>query len=67
MNVLSGIYPYGSYTNMGFLAALAGILTIARMASAPPTHGDSYKMDAISSCFIGGSPIMQRKLPWQTI
>ena len=42
-----------AYTNMGFLAALAGILTIARMASAQPTYGDSYEMDAISSCFIG--------------
>lgn len=44
-----------AYTNMGFLAALAGILTIARMASAQPTYGDGYEMDAISSCFIGGA------------
>ena len=44
-----------AYTNMGFLAGLAGILTIARMASAQPTYGDSYEMDAISSCFIGGA------------
>lgn len=44
-----------AYTNMGILAALAGILTIARMASAQPTYGDSYEMDAISSCFIGGA------------
>ena len=44
-----------AYTNMGFLAALAGILTIARMASAQPTYGDSYEIDAISSCFIGGA------------
>ena len=44
-----------AYTNMGFLAALAGIMTIARMASAQPTYGDSYEMDAISSCFIGGA------------
>ena len=44
-----------AYTNMGFLAALAGILTIARMASAQPTYGDSFDMDAISSCFIGGA------------
>ena len=44
-----------AYTNMGFLAALAGILTIARTASAQPTYGDSYEMDAISSCFIGGA------------
>ena len=44
-----------AYANMGFLAGLAGILTIARMASAQPTYGDGYEMDAISSCFIGGA------------
>ena len=44
-----------AYANMGFLAGLAGIMTIARMASAQPTYGDSYEMDAISSCFIGGA------------
>lgn len=44
-----------AYTNMGFLAGLAGIMTIARMASAQPTYGDGYEMDAISSCFIGGA------------
>lgn len=44
-----------AYANMGFLAALAGVMTIARMASAQPTYGESYEMDAISSCFIGGA------------
>jgi len=44
-----------AYTNMGFLAGLAGIMTIARMCSAQPTYGTSYEMDAISSCFIGGA------------
>ncbi len=44
-----------AYTNMGFLAGLAGILTIARLASAQPTYGTNYEMDAISSCFIGGA------------
>ena len=44
-----------AYTNMGFLAGLAGILTIARMCSAQPTYGTSYEMDAISSCFICGA------------
>ena len=57
--MLSGIDTrkvyFFAYTNMGFLAALAGIMTIARMASAQPTYGDSYEMDAISSCFIGGA------------
>ena len=44
-----------AYTNMGFLAALAGMVTIARMTSAQPTYGQSYEMDAIGACFIGGA------------
>lgn len=44
-----------AYTNMGFLSALAGMLTIARMTSAQPTYGQNYEMDAIGSCFIGGA------------
>ena len=44
-----------AYTNMGFLAALAGMVTIARMTSAQPTYGQNYEMDAIGSCFIGGA------------
>ncbi len=44
-----------AYMNMGLLAALAGMLTIARMTSAQPTYGQNYEMDAIGSCFIGGA------------
>lgn len=44
-----------AYTNMGILAALAGMLTIARMTSAQPTYGQNYEMDAIGACFIGGA------------
>ena len=44
-----------AYANMGFLAGLAGVMTIARMCSAQPTYGTNYEMDAISSCFIGGA------------
>ena len=44
-----------AYSNMGLLAGLAGILTIARLTSAQPTYGQSYEMDAIGSCFIGGA------------
>lgn len=44
-----------AYLNMGFLSALAGMLTIARMTSAQPTYGTGYEMDAIGSCFIGGA------------
>ncbi len=44
-----------AYANMGMLAGLAGILTIARLTSAQPTYGQNYEMDAIGSCFIGGA------------
>lgn len=44
-----------AYVNMGMLAALAGILTIARQVSAQPTYGQAYEMDAIGACFIGGA------------
>ena len=44
-----------AYTNMGLLAAVAGMLTIARLTSAQPTYGQNYEMDAIGSCFIGGA------------
>ncbi len=56
---LSGINTkkiyFFAYANMGFLAALAGILTIARLTSAQPTYGQNYEMDAIGACFIGGA------------
>lgn len=56
---LSGINTnkvyFWAYLNMGFLSALAGMLTIARMTSAQPTYGTNYEMDAIGSCFIGGA------------
>ena len=44
-----------AYANMGLLAGLAGIMTIARLTSAQPTYGQNYEMDAIGSCFIGGA------------
>lgn len=56
---LSGINTkkvyFFAYVNMGLLAALAGILTIARLTTAQPTYGQGYEMDAIGACFIGGA------------
>ncbi len=56
---LSGINTkrvyFFAYTNMGLLAAVAGIMTIARLTSAQPTYGQNYEMDAIGACFIGGA------------
>lgn len=43
------------YANMGLLAAVAGIVLSARNASATPKAGDSFEMDAIASCYIGGA------------
>ena len=44
-----------AYINMGLMAGLAGILTIARASNAQPTFGQGYEMDAIAACFIGGA------------
>ena len=44
-----------AYTNMGFLSAVAALVCVARFNSAQPTAGNSYEMDAIASCFIGGA------------
>ena len=43
------------YTNMGVLAAVAGIVLSARNASSTPKAGDGYELDAIGSCYIGGA------------
>ena len=43
------------YANMGLLAAVAGIVLTARNQSATPKAGDSFEMDAIASCYIGGA------------
>ena len=56
---LSGINTdnvmFFAYTNMGFISAIAALVTISRMNSAQPTAGQNYEMDAIASCFIGGA------------
>lgn len=45
---------FAAYANMGFLAALAGILTIARLATVQPANGQGYEIDAITACVAGG-------------
>jgi len=56
---LSGINTnrilFVAYLNMSFLAAVAGLVTAARLNSANPTAGTNYEMDAIGACFIGGA------------
>lgn len=43
------------YTNMGFLAGVAGIVLSARAGSATPKAGDGIELDAIGACYIGGA------------
>ena len=56
---LSGIKTermmFFAYTNMGFLAAVAGLVFAARLNSASPQAGLSFELDAIGACFIGGA------------
>lgn len=43
------------YTNMGMMAALAGIIFTGRLNSATPKSGVNFELDAIAACFIGGA------------
>lgn len=56
---LSGINTnrtmFFAYTNMAFLSAVAALVVTARFNSAAPSAGNSYEMDAIGACFIGGA------------
>ena len=56
---LSGINTnrmlFAAYVNMGFLAALAALVCVARFNSATPSAGTNYELDAIGACFIGGA------------
>jgi len=56
---LSGINTkrilFFAYMNMGFLAALAGLVFTGRLNSATPKGGVGFELDAIAACFIGGA------------
>ena len=56
---LSGIDPrkvyFVAYFLMSFLAGFSGLLVGARIGSVDGNMGNSYEMDAIASCFIGGA------------
>ena len=41
----------------GILAGLAGAVMCARVGSAQPTAGESYEMDAIAACVVGGTSL----------
>ncbi len=44
-----------AYANMGLLAGLCGLLNAARVGSVNGNTGNSFEMDAIGACFIGGA------------
>ena len=43
-----------TFVNMGALAGLAGLVVAARLNSATPSAGNSFELDVIAACFIGG-------------
>jgi putative multiple sugar transport system permease protein len=56
---LSGIrtnrLTFFTFVNMGALAGLAGLIVAARLNSATPSAGNSFELDVIAACFIGGA------------
>ncbi|GIG30312.1 multiple monosaccharide ABC transporter permease [Cellulomonas marina] len=45
------------FVNMGFLAALAGVVFSSRSNGAQPAAGQMFELDAIAACFIGGASV----------
>jgi putative multiple sugar transport system permease protein len=45
------------FVNMGFLAAVAGIIFSSRSNGAQPGAGNSFELDAIAAAFIGGAAV----------
>lgn len=44
-----------AYAISGCMAALSGLILLSRLASAQPTLGDGYELDAIASVALGGT------------
>jgi ribose/xylose/arabinose/galactoside ABC-type transport system permease subunit len=47
-----------TYTLLGVLAALSGIILSSRVAAASPTAGTGYELDVIAGVIIGGTSLM---------
>lgn len=43
------------FINMGVLAALSGLVFVARLNAATPKAGVNFELDAIAACYIGGA------------
>lgn len=58
---LSGVdakrVTFGIFVIAGVLAAVAGVLVTARAGAAVASAGQSYELDAIAACFIGGAAV----------
>jgi putative multiple sugar transport system permease protein len=59
--ILSGVNTrrvnFGIFVNMGVLAGVAAIVTTSRAGAAVAAAGDSFELDAIAACFIGGTAV----------
>jgi len=59
--IMSGVNTrrvnFGVFVNIGVLAAVAAIVTTSRAGAAVAAAGDSYELDAIAACFIGGTAV----------
>jgi ribose transport system permease protein len=55
--IATGFYTNFVYTVSGILAALSGMILIARLDSAQPVIGMGYEFDAIAAVVIGGTSL----------
>ena len=59
--ILSGVNTkrmnFMIFVNIGMLAAIAGIVTTSKAGAANAQAGEMYELDAIASCFIGGTSV----------
>ncbi|GAB2025346.1 multiple monosaccharide ABC transporter permease [Lactovum odontotermitis] len=59
--MLSGIntkrVDFALFVHMGLLSSIAAIAMLSRLSSASASTGTSFEMDAIASCFVGGTAV----------
>lgn len=51
----TGRVTFLAFVNMGVLAAVAGLIFVARLNSATPRGGTGFELDVIAAVFIGGA------------
>lgn len=59
--LLSGIntrrVDFSLFIHMGLLSAIAAIAMLSRLSSASAATGNSFELDAIAACFVGGTAV----------